>query len=85
MSGIYLDKLNMACYHVNENWNYSFLYDYPKEDGMDKKIWQKPELIVLTRSTPEEAVLTACNRNADSGGKGCADRRCQNNPTSTKS
>jgi hypothetical protein len=27
---------------------------------MDKKVWQKPELIVLVRSKPEEAVLTAC-------------------------
>ena len=26
----------------------------------EKKEWQKPELIILTRSTPEEAVLTAC-------------------------
>ena len=25
-----------------------------------KKAWQKPELIVLVRSNPEEAVLTVC-------------------------
>ena len=24
------------------------------------KIWEKPKLIVLVRSTPEEAVLTGC-------------------------
>ena len=27
---------------------------------VEKKVWQKPELVILTRSTPEEAVLTAC-------------------------
>jgi len=27
---------------------------------MEKKPWQKPELIVLVRSRPEEAVLTGC-------------------------
>lgn len=28
--------------------------------GPEKPRWQKPELIVLVRSKPEEAVLTAC-------------------------
>ena len=28
-----------------------------------KKQWEKPELIILTRSKPEEAVLTACKSN----------------------
>ena len=27
---------------------------------MAKKIWQKPELIVITRSRPEESVLGIC-------------------------
>jgi hypothetical protein len=27
---------------------------------MDEQTWQKPELISLTRSEPQEAVLTAC-------------------------
>jgi len=27
---------------------------------MEKKEWSEPELIVLVRSKPEEAVLTAC-------------------------
>lgn len=27
---------------------------------MEKKLWEKPELIVLVRSNPEEMVLTAC-------------------------
>jgi len=26
----------------------------------EKKMWEKPELAVLLRSRPEEAVLTAC-------------------------
>lgn len=29
-----------------------------------KQKWQKPELVVLVRSRPEEAVLTACKGNA---------------------
>lgn len=28
-----------------------------------KKQWQKPELIVLVRSKPEEAILTVCKGN----------------------
>lgn len=28
--------------------------------GNEKKEWQKPELIVVVRTNPEEAVLTAC-------------------------
>ena len=27
---------------------------------MNKKVWQKPTLIVLVRSKPEETVLVAC-------------------------
>jgi hypothetical protein len=79
MSGIYLDKLNMACYHVNENWIYSFLYDYPKEDDMDKKVWQKPELIVLVRSRPEEAVLENCKLSTQgTGSRACKSAGCPN-------
>jgi len=33
----------------------------------DKKPWQKPELIVLVRSNPEESVLTVC-KNASAAG-----------------
>ena len=29
---------------------------------MMKKQWQKPELLVLTRSKPEEGVLTTCKQ-----------------------
>lgn len=32
-----------------------------------KKSWQKPELIVLVRSHPEEMVLTACKGTALEG------------------
>jgi hypothetical protein len=31
---------------------------------MKKKLWTTPELIVLVRSNPEEAVLRGCKRNA---------------------
>ena len=27
---------------------------------VEKRTWQRPELVVLVRSRPEEAVLTAC-------------------------
>jgi hypothetical protein len=42
-----------------------------------KKEWKTPELIVLVRSKPEEAVLTACKAMADGSGSntlagGCA-------------
>jgi hypothetical protein len=33
-----------------------------------KKQWQKPELIVLVRSKPEEAVLAACKYWGDPSG-----------------
>jgi hypothetical protein len=39
---------------------------YKKENAMDKqketgkKLWSKPELTVLVRNKPEEAVLTGC-------------------------
>jgi hypothetical protein len=28
--------------------------------GSEKRSWQRPELVVLTRSRPEETVLAAC-------------------------
>jgi hypothetical protein len=30
----------------------------------EKQTWRRPELVVLVRSRPEEAVLTACKGNA---------------------
>jgi hypothetical protein len=40
----------------------------------DKKVWEKPELLVLVRTKPEEAVLTGCKTfNAQgSSGDACA-------------
>ncbi|MBC8446887.1 MAG: hypothetical protein H8D78_03980 [Chloroflexi bacterium] len=43
---------------------------------MNKKQWQKPELIVLVRSKPEEAVLTACKGAAMPGADAVAQRNC---------
>ena len=34
---------------------------------MNKKVWQKPILIVLVRSKPEETVLVACKTSAHTG------------------
>ena len=34
----------------------------------EKKMWEKPELAVLLRSRPEEAVLTACKYPSQIGG-----------------
>ncbi len=39
---------------------------------MDKKRWQKPELVALLRSRPEEAVLAACKFDFISGPAGSA-------------
>jgi hypothetical protein len=36
-----------------------------------KKSWQKPELIVLVRSKPQEAVLTGCKGTLDFRTRGC--------------
>jgi hypothetical protein len=35
---------------------------------MNKKNWIKPQLIVLTRGTPEESVLVHCKRIGDKSG-----------------
>ena len=37
------------------------------KDKNNKDTWQKPELIVLVRNKPEEAVLAACKGPAISG------------------
>ena len=47
----------------------------------DKKAWTKPELIVLVRGRPEEAVLGACKTLGGAGGDstaagGCAKTGC---------
>jgi len=33
----------------------------------NKRDWKKPELVVLTRNKPEEAVLQACKTSTDNG------------------
>jgi len=45
-----------------------------------KKIWEKPNLIILVRSRPEEAVLEGCKwiapTGADSVNNACGDVNC---------
>jgi len=45
----------------------------------NRKVWQKPELIVLVRSKPEEAVLGSCKRATSTWGSvpGAAYAQCQ--------
>jgi len=43
---------------------------------MEKKVWEKPELIVLVRGKPEEAVLNACKGH---GIRGQNLNNCKNN------
>ncbi len=45
----------------------------------DKKPWQKPELIVLVRSNPEEAVLIVC-KNASAAGP-LNKKKCNRGPS----
>jgi len=46
---------------------------------MRKKQWQKPELAVLERSKPEEAVLLACKTTGKSSGKSTSHSGCYYN------
>ncbi len=53
-----------------------------KEPGTEKKAWQKPGLIVLARSNPEEMVLAACKTPTQAGSplrsrKTCSTAGCQ--------
>ncbi len=41
-----------------------------------KKVWQKPELVVLVRGKPEEAVLTACKGGTFSGSPQVGNGQC---------
>jgi len=41
-----------------------------------KKAWEKPELVVLTRGNPEEAVLSACKSILSGVNPGSDDNRC---------
>lgn len=44
-----------------------------------KKAWSKPQLLVLVRSNPEEAVLGACKGGAQSGSSQ-SDQNCYWDP-----
>ena len=46
-----------------------------EEPKTEKKQWTKPELIVLVRSKPEEAVLAACKVRPGNG-PDCNDSTC---------
>jgi hypothetical protein len=52
---------------------------------MDRKDWQKPELIVLVRSNPEEAVLTFCKMATTGAGAACANKNACGDQTVTTS
>ena len=46
---------------------------------MEKKTWETPELIVLVRSKPEEAILKGCKLGDMGGnGPGFANNACDN-------
>ena len=47
-----------------------------KERQVASKPWQKPELTVLVRSKPEEAVLRSCKNDAGSGSNASAQGSC---------
>jgi hypothetical protein len=50
-----------------------------KKGRTDKKLWRKPELIVLVRSNPEETVLTVC-KNAGAAGP-VNKKKCNRGPS----
>ena len=45
-------------------------------DEPTRRAWSKPELIVLVRGGPEEAVLTGCKLVAGSSGSGNRNSSC---------
>ena len=46
----------------------------------EMKTWEKPELIILVRNQPEEAVLTACKGVTVPGGPGVSAISCGYTP-----
>jgi hypothetical protein len=46
-----------------------------EETKIEKKQWQKPELVVLVRATPEETVLSTCRFGPSFGGGDRSTRR----------
>ena len=51
------------------------------EQQAQKKAWKTPELIVLVRSKPEEAVLAACKGSQVSAGPSSNDQQCNMGPS----
>jgi len=47
-----------------------------KESRPEKKAWQKPELTVLVRSEPEEAVLAGCKAQKVAGDTALQHNKC---------
>ena len=49
----------------------------------DKKQWTKPQLVVLTRGTPEESVLVGCklSNNPSPGPNNLMQDGCSENPS----
>ena len=46
------------------------------EVNMTKKLWQKPQLIVIVRNRPEESVLTGCKSEGGMGDSGTSNFLC---------
>jgi hypothetical protein len=46
----------------------------------NSRIWRKPQLVVLARSTPEEAVLTICKSTTAGSGNSFNHSNCQKGP-----
>lgn len=51
-----------------------------KKGRPHEKAWQKPELIMLVRSKPEEAVLTTCKVRGAAVGPSITNTKCNLNP-----
>jgi hypothetical protein len=49
----------------------------------EKKLWQKPELIVLVRSRPDEAVLETCKSSGRTTGESHYKNNCMKENSST--
>ena len=54
------------------------------EERRVKKTWSKPELIVLVRGKPEEAVLVACKGFVQTTGDSTSNNSCHTCPVSGK-
>ena len=55
-----------------------------KDRKIEKRPWTKPELIVLLRGRPEEAVLRACKRAVHPTNGGCSNKNtCVNRQSVT--